>query len=289
MWPRLPVSDNGEVMVNRPDSSPSASWRRLLLLPTAARLGAQAPRDHRVGWDLYWREVELTGDGGDVLWDTSNPGEIAQYLPILLRYLDPELPIVDIGCGNGRQARILSEHFSAVLGVDLSATAITRAQQESAGIDHLRFETLDLTAPGAGAHLVETLGEANIFVRGVFHVLAPKAQLQMVGNLRKILGARGRLFLAETNYPGDALSYLRHLGARAGRMPMPLRRAIQRLPRPRHFGAAEREKCLPKAEWIVLDDGVTAIYTIPMRHNAGSEVIPGYYAALTPRNSQPVS
>ncbi len=203
-------------MVSTPDASTSRSWRRWLLMPSAARLGAKAPDNPKDGWDQFWSEIEATGDGGDVLWDTSNPGEMEQYLPAALKYLDPGLPTVDVGCGNGRQARILANHFPEVLGIDLSQLAVERAQAESAGVANLRFQALDIVAPGAGAKLVEAIGEANVFVRGVFHVLPPKARRDMVANLREVLGRSGHLFLAETNYPGDSLGYLRHLGARLG-------------------------------------------------------------------------
>ena len=261
----------------------SPSWRRVLLLPSAARLGAQAPRDRRVGWDRFWGEVETTGDGGDVLWDTSDSGEIAQYLPIVLQYLDPTLPVVDVGCGNGRQSRILAEHFPSVLGVDLSSVAVELARRETGATGgRVRFEPMDLTTAGAGLRLADEVGAANVFVRGVFHVLSASARLQMVANLEVILGGRGRLFLAETNYSGGVLGYLRHLGARPGRIPVPLQRAIQRLPKPRHFGAAERAACLPADAWKLEVDGVTEIYTIPLEHGRHS-LIPGYYAVLTPR------
>lgn len=271
------------MMVSTPDASTSRSWRRWLLMPSAARLGAKAPDNPKDGWDQFWSEIEATGDGGDVLWDTSNPGEMEQYLPVALKYLHPALPTVDVGCGNGRQARILAKHFPEVLGVDLSQLAVERAQAESAGVANLRFQALDIVAPGAGAQLVEAIGEANVFVRGVFHVLPPKARRDMVANLREVLGRSGHLFLAETNYPGDSLGYLRHLGARLGSMPAPLGRAIARLPKPRHFGAIERSNCMPDAEWVVEGDGVTLIYTIPLQHQTGSEFIPGYYAAMRPR------
>ncbi len=270
--------------VSSPESAPSESWRRWLLMPSAARLGAKAPRNPEVGWDQYWSEIKATGDGGDVLWDTSNPGEMEQYLPIALEHLDPGLPIVDVGCGNGRQARILAEHFPDVLGVDLSPQAVERAKTESAGVGNLRFLALDVIAPEAGARLVEAVGgEANVFVRGVFHVLPPKARLAMAVNLRQLLGTAGRLFLAETNYPGDSLGYLQHLGARRGWIPAPLQRAITRLPKPRHFGALDRENCMPADEWVVETDGLTSIYTIPLQHQHGSEVIPGYYAVMRPK------
>lgn len=271
------------MMKDGPDSTSPTSWRRLLLIPTAARLGASAPRDRQVGWDRFWDDVGSTGDGGDVLWDTSNPGEMTRYLPIVLEHLDHRLPVVDVGCGNGRQARMLAHHFPEVLGVDLSPMALDRAQAESRGVDNLRFQSVDLTVSGAGRVLAELIGPANVFVRGVFHIFSAQDRIAVAANLREVLGSQGRLFLTETNYPGDSLSYLRHLGARPGKVPIPLQRAIQRLPKPRPFGSVEREACLPEAQWLLHAEGATEVYTIPLQRGRDSEVIPGYYAVLSPR------
>ena len=222
-----------------------------------------------------------------MLWDSSNPGEAEQHLPIVLEHLDTSLPIVDIGCGNGRQSRMLAEHYPQVLGVDLSPDAITLARKESAGIENLHFEVLDLLADNAGPQLAAELGEANVFVRGVLHVLPPRARQAVAVALREVLGARGRLFLAETNYVGGSLGYLQHLGARPGRIPKPLQRAIQTLPKPRHFGPQEMRKCFPESDWSVEFDGITQIFTIPLHKVEAPEHIPGYYAVLSPSAPTP--
>lgn len=273
-------------MTVRPGDSP-ASWRRLLLLPSAARYGARAPRDVQQGWDRFWSGVTSTGDGGDVLWDSSDPGEFDRHLQIVLRHLDPDLPVVDVGCGNGRQSRQLARHFPRVVGVDLSGDAVDRARRESAGQPDLDFQMMDLLADGAGERLAELVGEANVFVRGVFHVMPPAQQARLAGALRPVLGIGGRVFLSETNFEGDSLHYLRHLGARAGRIPFPLQRAIATIPKPRPFGPAELHACFPPGQWTVEAGGSTEISAIPMQQQERPERIPGYYAVLRPVRSRP--
>jgi len=124
------------------------------------------------------------------------------------------------------------------------------------------------------------LGECNVFVRGVFHVLGRAAQLSLVENLGPLVGVRGRLFLAETNFPGSQLAYLAHLGATPWRIPATLERAIADLPKPGHFGHCELRGCFPEAEWKIITAGDTTIETVPMRGGTDPEVIPGYYALL---------
>jgi 2-polyprenyl-3-methyl-5-hydroxy-6-metoxy-1,4-benzoquinol methylase len=39
------------------------------------------------------------------------PTERGEYLPYISGYLDPALPVVDVGCGNGRYTRWLASRF----------------------------------------------------------------------------------------------------------------------------------------------------------------------------------
>ena len=53
--------------------------------------------------------------------------------PYISRYLDPALPVVDVGSGNGRYTRWLASRFPAAVGVDVASAAVTRARDESDG------------------------------------------------------------------------------------------------------------------------------------------------------------
>ena len=274
-----------------------AGWvSSALLVPRAAWLSARAPKDWRAGWEQYWGNVRSTGVGGDVLWDTGDLEEASTYVDLARSHLDRSIPLVDVGCGNGRFTRRLGPLFTETIGVDLSANAVARARTESAGQVGLSFRTMDVTAGGAGTDLAASIGrDANVFVRGVFHVLEPADRVVAARNLRAIVGGAGRVLLAETNFPGSKLEYLRHLGASPRHIPAPLQRAMSDIPAPGHFGAPERRAAFPESEWSVVDDGVTDILTIPLHDRAGPaaapECIPGYYAILEPadRPSDPIA
>lgn len=262
--------------------------RNVLLLPRVVWLSARAPRDLRAGWEHYWGSIRSTGVGGDVLWDTGDLDEARIYRALACDRLDTSLPLVDVGCGNGRFTRRLAPLFPSTLGVDLSANAVARAQQESAGQQGLTFARLDITVPGAGHTLASTVGrDANVFVRGVFHILEGPDQVAAARNLLAIVGSRGRVLLAETNFPGSKLEYLRHLGATPRHIPAPLERAIADVPAPGHFGADERRVAFPASDWTLVLDGVTDILTIPLREPGNPEHIPGYYAVLAPAAAAP--
>ncbi len=260
------------------------SLTRALMVPRVAWLGKSTPKDLVVGWNHYWSNVRSTGVGGDVLWDTGDLAEIPAYLPIMRAHMDMTLPVIDVGCGNGRFTRRLTECFPSAIGVDLSTSAIALARRESVDIPGIQFEAVDATVAGATAGLAAQRAPVNVFVRGVFHILSPSARIEMARNLLPLVGTTGRVFLSETNFRGSSLEYLESLGATPLWVPEPLQRAIRDLPRPGHFGAAETAATFPAADWEMLVDGPSVIETIPLRGPSKPETIPGYYAVMAPRS-----
>ncbi|WP_433801587.1 class I SAM-dependent methyltransferase [Actinomycetospora sp. CA-084318] len=262
--------------------------RRLLMLPHLVRWGIRAPRGAEGGWDRYWAGVGTTGDGGDVLWDSGDPAEPERYLAILARFADPALPVVDLGCGNGRFTRAICERGWRGVGVDVSEAAVALARAEAgAAPDGPSFVVADLTAPGAVDGVHEGPDGAHVFVRGVLHVLTPEARRQVVRNIRLLLGERGTLVVAETNHRGSLLSYLESLGAGARGLPHPLARAIASgLPTPRPFGVDELARTFPDEDWerVHVDD-TAVIHAVPMhRHSDRPERISGLVAVLRGRD-----
>lgn len=260
-----------------------AAARRYLLIPRLARLSRSAPKDRAVAWDRYWAGIRTTGIGGEVLWDSGTEHEFLGYRDTLVKYLDPALPVVDVGCGHGSFTRSLAGLFSQAIGVDISAHAVERARAEAAGLGNASFEVRDMTAPGAAESLVAG-GSANVFVRGVLHVLDHSDQAAFAANLRRLAGPGGTVFIAETNFQGNPVAYVSHLGATGRGIPAPLERAIRELPMPGHFGPVERARALPAADWELLADGAVAIETNPATGVPEQSRVPGYFAVLRPRS-----
>lgn len=263
-----------------PAHSALSALRKYLIIPKLVRLSRSAPRNRPLAWDRYWAGISATGAGGEVLWDAGTDTEFLGYRDVLLRHLDPALPVLDIGCGHGSFTRALAGIFPEAVGVDISAHAVERATAESRGVPNVRFEVRDMTAPGAGQGFD---GGANVFIRGVLHVLDPADQAALVANLRVLVGERGTVFLAETNFAGNPVEYVAHLGATTREIPAPLERAIRGLPMPGRFGPAERARVLPPSAWDLLEDGAATIETNPATGVAGHSRVPGYYAVLRPR------
>ncbi|MEV7606287.1 class I SAM-dependent methyltransferase [Paenarthrobacter sp. NPDC089322] len=262
-----------------------SAFRKYLLIPRLIRLSSGAPKDPQTAWDQYWGNVRSTGATGDVLWDSGSAHELEGYLP-KLAHLDPSLPVVDVGCGNGSFTRQLAQRFPHALGLDYSENAVERARQESCEIPTTSFAVCDMTAPDA-AQTVETAleavgmaGDANVFIRGVLHVLDRKGRSALAANLLPVVGKRGGVFLAETNFRGTPVDYVSHLGATRHYIPAPLEWAIRGLPMPGRFGPAQRAKAFPTTDWNLLDEGSASIETRPLSNPSSPDVIPGYYAVL---------
>jgi SAM-dependent methyltransferase len=257
------------------------SWRKLLLLPTLIKLGSRAPRSLPVAWEHYWQGVRDTGAGGDVLWDAAHDGELRFCVEKTTLYGDGGVPWLDVGCGNGRFTRMLGAAFGRALGVDVSPSAIERARLEGVAGEEVTYRCLDVTASGWGKLVHDELGDVNVFVRGVLHILAHREKVALVENLRELLGQRGTLFLLETAFQGSPLDYLEFLGARNGTLPAPLAQLIgSGLPQPSSFAAPELARYFPAPAFRVLESGPAPIFAVGMHPGSEFETIPGYYAAL---------
>ncbi|MDH6438744.1 SAM-dependent methyltransferase [Streptomyces sp. SAI-144] len=136
---------------------------------------------YRESWEGFWREAP--GRQGAVFWDAEpvlTAGvHLAHFEPLLV---DPGLPLVDLGCGNGTQSRFLAAHFTQVIGVDLSAAALDRARDADPD-EQVTYQLLDASDKGEPENLHAELGDANIYMRGVLHQAAPEDRQQMVDGI----------------------------------------------------------------------------------------------------------
>ncbi len=218
-----------------------------------------------------------------MLWDSAALDEWDRYTPLISEHFDTELPVVDVGCGNGGFTRAIADLFPMTVGIDVSPAAVALAQRESAGLTDVCFRQFDATLAGATDGLASELGPVNVFVRGVFHILSEVAQSTLAENLLALVGTKGRVLLAETNYIGGSLGYLASLGATGRQIPEPLERVIRVLAPPGHFGVDERRNAFQDDRWEVVDEGPTVIRTIPLTDGAQAARIPGYFAVMAPR------
>ncbi|MFJ6573173.1 class I SAM-dependent methyltransferase [Streptomyces sp. NPDC091292] len=150
---------------------------------------------YRAAWEGFWSEAP--GEVGGVFWDAGPEVTVGVHLGLFApQLLSPELPLVDLGCGNGTQTRYLAGRFPRVVGVDLSAAALEHARRAdpSGSVD---FRELDATEKAGTQRLHAEVGDANVYMRGVLHQCEPDDRQPLVEGVATLLGERGRAFLVE--------------------------------------------------------------------------------------------
>ncbi|GAK03944.1 LOW QUALITY PROTEIN: methyltransferase [Geomicrobium sp. JCM 19037] len=130
------------------------------LLETLDELMGTKPR---LDWDEFYTDRER-----NVPFFTSNPDEnLVSYVE------DDKLTferVLELGCGNGRNAHFLAENGSQVLAVDQSREAIRWAKETVSSVDFIQADVLKLDVDRHAFDL--------IYDSGCFHHLAPHQRIQ---------------------------------------------------------------------------------------------------------------
>ncbi|MCX5386554.1 class I SAM-dependent methyltransferase [Streptomyces sp. NBC_00083] len=150
---------------------------------------------YKDAWDGFWRAAP--DEQGAVFWDAEPALTAARHLAhFAARIDDPDLPMVDLGCGNGTQTRYLGSRFTNVTGVDLSPAAVEHARSQTP-YGEAEFEQLDAADDKAVLALHDRLGDANVYVRGVLHQCEPADRRPVADAVATLLGDTGRAFVVE--------------------------------------------------------------------------------------------
>ncbi len=226
-------------------------------------------------WESYWKQISATGDDGQVFWDSDNENPIRLDLERFRPFFDPRLPLLDLGCGNGRQARFFARHFDRVIGVDISESAVALAQRETGPESGVIFRVLNALDSEAVQALQAEFGDMNVYMRGVLHQIKRKDRFRVVKNLAILLGGRGTLYQIELT--GQSILKFRLL-------PENVFAKIPKITRRIGFEMEDRAIFYPDEGWIVLDQSDSAdIRTIPLQGRKGS-VMPATYFVLRRRS-----
>lgn len=252
------------------------------------RLQNGSPRQYEKQWDSYWRTIRTTGAGGEVLWDNLPEKASAEDLERFQQAMDPGLPLIDLGCGNGRQSRYLARHFQRVIGVDVAPAAIDLARREAAGSPlpgNLTFRTFNGANPGEAEVLHDEIGDANIYMRTVLHCVQQEDRPRFVEGLRTLLGERGVLYQIELSrgaletlrtFPGDSPSGL----------PQLVHNVVRHGVHPIGFTAKDRETFYPEDRWTTLGHGDGVKIKTVLRIEGEDGLVPASYLLLKPRQPQ---
>ncbi|MET7766731.1 class I SAM-dependent methyltransferase [Streptomyces sp. NPDC005355] len=209
---------------------------------------------YRQAWESYWRNTSDTP--GEAIWDADPSLTAAPHLELLTPHMDPSLPIVDLGCGNGTQTRYLASRFERALGVDLSSAAVEharRADTEGAA----EFRQLNLTDAAGVRELHDRLGDVNVYMRAVIHQSDAPDRRPVAEAVAELVGQRGRAFVAELTE--ESKTVLGELAQGPDGPPPKLRRVLDHGLRPADAADTEVPELLAAVGLDVLAEGPTAL------------------------------
>jgi 2-polyprenyl-3-methyl-5-hydroxy-6-metoxy-1,4-benzoquinol methylase len=222
-------------------------------------------------WENYWKDIHETGTNGQVFWDSIAERASLEDLGRFKDHLDSELPLLDLGCGNGRQTRFLAQYFKKVIGVDVSPSAIHLAKQETIEESNIEYRVFDAVDTKSAQALHDEFGDLNIYMRGVLHMIKRGDRSKFVDSLAILLGERGVLYQIEL--PSKAILYLRTL-------PQEVFSRIPKITRRIGFNLEERESYYPKEKWTIVDQGQQVTINTSVLSNGETGAVPANYLIL---------
>ncbi|WP_405675274.1 methyltransferase domain-containing protein [Streptomyces sp. NBC_01511] len=205
-------------------------------------------------WEGYWRE---TSDApGEAIWDSDPSLTAAPHCEIFLPHADPELPVVDLGCGNGTQTRYLATRFARAVGVDLSHAAIEHARRaDTAKV--AEFEQLSLVDHESVRALAGRVGDTHVYMRAVIHQSEPQDRPAVAAAVAALLGERGRAFVVELTSGSKTL--FQRAAEEPGGGPAKLRRVFDHGLKPAAATDDEVPRLLGDAGLRIIDSGDTTL------------------------------
>jgi SAM-dependent methyltransferase len=225
-------------------------------------------------WESYWNNIHNAGNTAAVYWDDSSNHDSIGDLQRFMMHMDPDLPLLDVGCGNGRQTRFFARRFKKVIGVDISLSAVLLAESETQAQTNVEYRVFDGLDTEAATALRQEFGEMNVYMRGVLHMVKWHDRRNFTDNLALILGDKGTLYQIEL--PTKSILYMRSL-------PQELFSTIPKITRRVGFNNEDRRLFYPDDRWVVVDEGSNvSLSTIPLP-DGQKDMMPANYLILRTR------
>ncbi|MGH3693819.1 MAG: class I SAM-dependent methyltransferase [Pseudonocardiaceae bacterium] len=163
----------------------------------------EGQRNDTEAWENFWQGV-LSDPTAPVVWGKSNFDSLESMAPYLGELVDTfsrDLPLVDVGCGDGAFTENFVDYFDVVVGTDISEAAIVKARQDNQG-SKVSYQQLNGTDTVGAEHLHARLGDANVHLRGVLQGMMPPDWPDALRSLEILTGQKGIVFDLElsTNY-----------------------------------------------------------------------------------------
>jgi SAM-dependent methyltransferase len=238
-----------------------------------------AANRYLTSWEGFWSTS--TGTPGEIFWDADPAHASQQDLVLFQDYADPQLPLIDLGCGSGTQTRFLADHFARVIGTEISPAAVAIAHTKNAA-PNISYRILDVLSPDDAQTLHEEIGDANLYMRGVLHQLSPTDQTTAIQSIERLLGIRGTLYFIELSSAAEP--YLTQLIKQYG-PPPGLARVFQHAITPGMLNENDLEVLFPLNRFTLLRTGKSHIHTVHTLPTGEVVKVPAFYAILRQRQS----
>lgn len=232
---------------------------------------------YATSWEGFWSTS--TGAPGEIFWDADPAHAVQQDLALFQGYADPQLPLVDLGCGNGTQTRFLADHFVRVIGTEISPAAVQIAQTKNVA-PNASYRILDVLSPADAQTLHEEIGDANVYMRAVLHQLSPADHAMAIQSIERLLGAKGILYLIELSSAAE--SFFAQLIQQYG-PPPGLARVFQHQITPGMLHENNLELLFPSDRFTLLGTGQSHIRTVHTLPTGEVAKVPAFYAILRRR------
>ena len=233
---------------------------------------------YSTSWESFWSTS--TGAPGEIFWDADPSHASQQDLALFRSSMDPQLPLIDLGCGNGTQTRFLADHFAKVIGTEISPAAVQIAQTKHAA-PNVSYRVLDVLSPDDAQTLHEEMGDANVYMRAVLHQLSPADHVTAIQSIERLLGRRGVLYLVELSSAAEP--FFAQLISQYG-PPPGLARVFQHQITPGMVNENDLDVLFPADRFTLLRTGPSHIQTVHTLPTGDVVKVPAFYAIL--RRSQ---
>ena len=232
------------------------------------------PNRYATSWENFWSTS--TGAPGEIFWDADPSHAAQQDLALFRSSMDPHLPLIDLGCGNGTQTRFLADHFAKVIGTEISPAAVQIAQTKHAA-PNASYRVLDVLCPDDAQALHEEIGDANVYMRAVLHQLSPADHATAIQSIERLLGRKGVLYLVELSSAAEPFfaKLIQQYGPPPG-----LARVFQHQITPGMVNENDLEALFPADRFTLVRTGPSHIQTVHTLPTGEVVKVPAFYAIL---------
>jgi hypothetical protein len=153
--------------------------------------------------------------------------------------------------------------------VDVSPAVIELARRETIDEKNVEYRVFNVLETECASDLHLELGDLDVYVRGVLHMIKRSERPLFVQTLEILLGEKGTLY--EIELPLAAFAYWRTL-------PDDFWSMVPKVTRRAGFGLEDIPRCFPADGWVVIEQGQdAAIHTIPLSDGREADVPANYF------------